>query len=125
MAPDLRFLRRDPIVDAPFEDIERHRTRFEHDVVEGPEIELVAERRLRAAAAFHDLELADQIGGGLSRRSEEHTSELQPLMRISYAVFCSTTKSTHHKLPTAHTFYRHHNSHILRSTNTHQHVSHS
>src|SRR3546814_7931449 len=28
---------------------------------------LVAERRLRAAAEFHDLELADQIGGGLSR----------------------------------------------------------
>src|SRR3546814_6260750 len=29
-------------------------------------------------------------------RSEEHTSELQSLMRISYAVFClKTTKSTH------------------------------
>src|SRR3546814_7141892 len=26
------------------------------------------------------------------RRSEEHTSELQSLMRISYAVFCLTTK---------------------------------
>src|SRR3546814_3439736 len=26
-------------------------------------------------------------------RSEEHTSELQSLMRISYAVFCLTTKS--------------------------------
>src|SRR3546814_5377317 len=25
-------------------------------------------------------------------RSEEHTSELQPLMRISYAVFCLTKK---------------------------------
>src|SRR3546814_5897971 len=28
-------------------------------------------------------------------RSEEHTSELQSLMRISYAVFCLTTKNTH------------------------------
>src|SRR3546814_3170528 len=28
----------------------------------------------------------------LSARSEEHTSELQSLMRISYAVFCLTTK---------------------------------
>src|SRR3546814_9324008 len=28
----------------------------------------------------------------LRRRSEEHTSELQPLMRISYAVFCLTQK---------------------------------
>src|SRR3546814_10901076 len=26
-------------------------------------------------------------------RSEEHTSELQSLMRISYAVFCLTTKT--------------------------------
>src|SRR3546814_4173181 len=29
-----------------------------------------------------------------SRRSEEHTSELQSLMRISYAVFCLTKKKT-------------------------------
>src|SRR3546814_3466339 len=28
------------------------------------------------------------IGNLLDRRSEEHTSELQSLMRISYAVFC-------------------------------------
>src|SRR3546814_7537490 len=29
---------------------------------------------------------------GIRRRSEEHTSELQSLMRISYAVFCLTKK---------------------------------
>src|SRR3546814_6999402 len=29
---------------------------------------------------------------GASSRSEEHTSELQSLMRISYAVFCLTKK---------------------------------
>src|SRR3546814_2301425 len=29
-------------------------------------------------------------------RSEEHTSELQLLMRISYAVFCLKKKKTHH-----------------------------
>src|SRR3546814_1633176 len=29
------------------------------------------------------------------RRSEEHTSELQSLMRISYAVFCLKKKKTH------------------------------
>src|SRR3546814_10576312 len=29
-------------------------------------------------------------------RSEEHTSELQSLMRISYAVFCLTKKKPHH-----------------------------
>src|SRR3546814_2757612 len=31
-------------------------------------------------------------------RSEEHTSELQSLMRISYAVFCLTQKPTSHIL---------------------------
>src|SRR3546814_3189905 len=30
----------------------------------------------------------------MARRSEEHTSELQSLMRISYAVFCLKTKTT-------------------------------
>src|SRR3546814_8595561 len=37
---------------------------------------------------------------GFYQRSEEHTSELQSLMRISYAVFClkkKTTKNTKHK----------------------------
>src|SRR3546814_7391407 len=34
-------------------------------------------------------------------RSEEHTSELQSLMRISYAVFClKKKKQTNHKLKT-------------------------
>src|SRR3546814_8498357 len=32
------------------------------------------------------------IGGGKAVRSEEHTSELQSLMRISYAVFCLKKK---------------------------------
>src|SRR3546814_9691527 len=31
------------------------------------------------------------------RRSEEHTSELQSLMRISYAVFCLKKKNKHKK----------------------------
>src|SRR3546814_10211201 len=34
-------------------------------------------------------------GTGSSARSEEHTSELQSLMRISYAVFCLNNKTTH------------------------------
>src|SRR3546814_7971925 len=32
----------------------------------------------------------------LAGRSEEHTSELQSLMRISYAVFCLKKKKTQH-----------------------------
>src|SRR3546814_6148624 len=35
---------------------------------------------------------------GFNTRSEEHTSELQSLMRISYAVFC-LKKNTHHNNP--------------------------
>src|SRR3546814_1164774 len=34
------------------------------------------------------------------RRSEEHTSELQSLMRISYAVFCVKKKNIHITLTT-------------------------
>src|SRR3546814_8679859 len=33
----------------------------------------------------------------LANRSEEHTSELQSLMRISYAVFCLKKKTIHTK----------------------------
>src|SRR3546814_1477876 len=39
--------------------------------------------------AFHGLDLATM---GL-RRSEEHTSEIQSLMRISYGVFCLQKKN--------------------------------
>src|SRR3546814_3968195 len=35
-------------------------------------------------------------------RSEEHTSELQSLMRISYAVFCLKKKNTKHQISTKH-----------------------
>src|SRR3546814_3652171 len=46
------------------------------------------------------MDICVQLHGGagymeeyrISRRSEEHTSELQSLMRISYAVFCLKTK---------------------------------
>src|SRR3546814_5357296 len=33
-------------------------------------------------------------GGKQGQRSEEHTSELQSLMRLSYAVFCLKQKNT-------------------------------
>src|SRR3546814_10604961 len=34
---------------------------------------------------------------GLAERSEEHTSELQSLMRISYAVFCLKKNTNHYR----------------------------
>src|SRR3546814_9706563 len=39
--------------------------------------------------------LADAVAGNVSR-SEEHTSELKSLMRISYAVFCLKKKELRH-----------------------------
>src|SRR3546814_5334801 len=36
-----------------------------------------------------------KINAGYNKRSEEHTSELQSLMRISYAVFCLKKKTYH------------------------------
>src|SRR3546814_7456009 len=45
--------------------------------------------------------LGGRPGGPSGHRSEEHTSELQSLMRISYAVFCLKKKryyNTHYSL---------------------------
>src|SRR3546814_4015400 len=39
--------------------------------------------------------LTDQKGEAKEVRSEEHTSELQSLMRISYAVFCLKKQPPH------------------------------
>src|SRR3546814_4043651 len=39
-----------------------------------------------------------------SARSEEHTSELQSLMRISYAGFCLNTKINKREYPNQHTY---------------------
>src|SRR3546814_5250136 len=46
----------------------------------------------------------------ITTRSEEHTSELQSLMRISYAVFCLKKKKTHKsdaRTSTTHIVYYH------------------
>src|SRR3546814_6738449 len=65
----------------------------------------------------------------LTARSEEHTSELQSLMRISYAVFClkkKTTKSQDHSthFTKTHTLYKKiiplAKKHILNSHHTHE-----
>src|SRR3546814_3969100 len=42
--------------------------------------------------AIRLLESGDPLGYTVATRSEEHTSELQSLMRISYAVFCLKKK---------------------------------
>src|SRR3546814_502106 len=54
---------------------------------------------------------AAEAGAARDRRSEEHTSELQSLMRNSYAVFCLKKKKKTHKLnnSTQHTKKQKHN----------------
>src|SRR3546814_3162863 len=47
------------------------------------------------------------------RRSEEHTSELQSLMRISYAVFCLKKKTTNNQTKT----------HTLKTYNNNYNIS--
>src|SRR3546814_7194776 len=42
-------------------------------------------------AGYHGLDFVEEFGPS-AFRSEEHTSELQSLMRISYAVFCLKKK---------------------------------
>src|SRR3546814_5800431 len=60
--------------------------------------EILAILRRRHALQRH---LAARRVGVGAKRSEEHTSELQSLMRISYAVFCLKKKNTQHQ--TTHT----------------------
>src|SRR3546814_6663428 len=51
------------------------------------------QRRGDAADPLRVAGVAHAQGKSRSRRSEEHTSELQSLMRISYAVFCLKKKT--------------------------------
>src|SRR3546814_3220277 len=74
----------------------------------------------RLSQGHHGFAHAGESDAELRKRSEEHTSELQSLMRISYAVFClkkhKTNKSQQHISHTHHTgttttAKRHHNTH--------------
>src|SRR3546814_6895780 len=64
----------------------------------------IGEERNRAARRARDAAEVEGVVSGIiamrepfgviDNRSEEHTSELQSLMRISYAVFCLKKKTT-------------------------------
>src|SRR3546814_5879150 len=73
---------------------------------------------------------AVRLCGGLQCRSEEHTSELQSLMRISYAVFClkkkitqnqklQPTQSLHYTIILVTIIKSHHENHILQTKHLH------
>src|SRR3546814_7641978 len=51
---------------------------------------------ISAQSGFAEMDLASVKA--VKSRSEEHTSELQSLMRISYAVFCLKKKKTNKKI---------------------------
>src|SRR3546814_10432479 len=62
-----------------------------------PRLRLYLGRRLGKLAGLHLVGLGQHQAiadsRGVKHRSEEHTSELQSLMRISYAVFCLKKKN--------------------------------
>src|SRR3546814_2627254 len=90
----------------PYTTLFRSRVELHHDKLEAMLIELDRhddepggregeepqdEGQLRARKPHHHL-MCDELAAA-GKRSEEHTSELQSLMRISYAVFCLKTQS--------------------------------
>src|SRR3546814_5251794 len=56
----------------------------------------IRNRRFDGSRIGRGASLARVLASGDRHRSEEHTSELQSLMRISYAVFCLKTKNNKH-----------------------------
>src|SRR3546814_5605486 len=52
----------------------------------------------RPGRGIDDLPACRMICAATEQRSEEHTSELQSLMRISYAVFCLKKKKTNNMM---------------------------
>src|SRR3546814_4019053 len=62
--------------------------------IKAPECFIIEQRlkELLDIPVFHDDQHGTAIIAAAGLRSEEHTSELQSLMRISYAVFCLKKK---------------------------------
>src|SRR3546814_2530301 len=74
-------------------------TLFKAHAMAGGSTGKIMERINRELARDNAAEMFVTIFAGildLATRSEEHTSELQSLMRISYAVFCLKKKNSHH-----------------------------
>src|SRR3546814_3369013 len=86
-----------PVVHRSHDIVERHPHIVEKDFVEMIITVVPADRaNLDAVAVHRDQYDADARMLGMQwpgTRSEEHTSELQSLMRISYAVFCLQNKT--------------------------------
>src|SRR3546814_8705552 len=72
-----------------FRSIDAVESQAEHAGADQDEDDEAGELCRRVHRLAHQVEAEPAIGHG---RSEEHTSELQSLMRISYAVFCLKKK---------------------------------
>src|SRR3546814_6363146 len=86
---------------------------------DGPAREALAETVI-AKIARHSPDFRDLILH--KERSEEHTSELKSLMRISYAVFCLKKKITHRKkIHTSTTTHQTQNKHTRKDSDDTKH----
>src|SRR3546814_2275162 len=63
------------------------------------------------------------LGSMLATRSEEHTSELQSLMRISYAVFCLKKKKHYKYTDCIKTNHSNHHTQLHKFIHTQQHYN--
>src|SRR3546814_5443980 len=84
-----------------------------HRAVEAIDRNKADGRIFRTVAVGGDIALAERDGEFHTNRSEEHTSELQSLMRISYAVFCLKKKNKQQQ-------YTRHVTHHIKSNQTEQ-----
>src|SRR3546814_7368339 len=74
------------------------------------------------ASAINRALASISVPGTAPGRSEEHTSELQSLMRISYAVFClKKKKNKHHSSSNSHVINNANNS--INTTTQHSHTN--
>src|SRR3546814_1324065 len=87
-------------IDAAAEHARRHDLSEFRPAVPEAELEILIVGDPPGAFEQERFQLTRSVGNLVARlivqpeRSEEHTSELQSLMRISYAVFCLKTKNT-------------------------------
>src|SRR3546814_2356360 len=90
-------------VSAFAKDIKENYTEGSEDWVDISLAGRIMNRRIMGSASFAELQDStgriqlylnrDELCPGEDKRSEEHRSELQSLMRISYAVFCLTKQT--------------------------------
>src|SRR3546814_5874208 len=79
----------------PYTTLFRSRIALGHPA-QGKKVPVTPASAKRCSTASQLASTRHSSDGQSARRSEEHTSELQSLMRISYAVFCLKKKNTHY-----------------------------